>query len=404
MTNLEERNLEVINQELAAAKLPLGKVFSAVTTGVADLPASLCGATGTNRALADVCQLAANNDLQAVQAWLAEYIEQKQTLRAYTKEAERLLLWCWLEVGKPLSSLTRQDFTLYQQFLADPQPASRWQGNSRAPRHSKDWRPFQKGLSPASQQQTFRVLKGLFNYLHQASYLAGNPLALMKTTNPRHNAQQVRQRHLDQDTWQALIDFVQQLTSDEPQEQAEIERWRLLLAFLYLLAPRVHEVAQAKVQDFFKKSSGWWWAVEGKGKKYAEIPVNPALIKVIKNYRKFMGLPPSLAPEDASPLVLNLAGTQGISANMVYRSMKKLTDLASQELAASQPEIAQRLAKTSTHWFRHTSITHQADAGVELRFLARNARHANLATTRIYMHEDDEAWQEEAKKQTWQGW
>lgn len=403
-------------QEVAAAELPLGKIFAALEKGLS-LPEELSGTEGRNRSVIGVCQIEANDDLQAIQAWLAEYAEQKQTLRAYKKEAERLLLWCWLEIGKPLSSLTRQDFNLYQKFLANPQPAERWIGQQRVPRHSPQWRPFQQGLNPASQQHSLRVLKGLFNYLHQAGYLAGNPLALIKTSNLRKDAQQVRQRHLDQETWQALVDYTHGLTDklarvDQDEELSakdltqlrEIERWRLLLAFLYLLAPRVSEVAQTQVKDFFYQRGHWWWAVEGKGQKYAELPVNPALIEAIQRYRKFMQLEPltpRLASTDTSPLVLNLAGTDGISANMIYRTIKKLTNQASGALAETQPEVAACLAKASTHWFRHTSITHQADAGIDLRFLARNARHANLATTRIYLHEEDVLWQEQNAKHQW---
>lgn len=367
------------------------------------LPDELNGRFGENRPPAtQICQIAANTDLEAVQSWLMEYQEQPQTFRAYRKEAERLLLWCWLELGKPFSSLNRQDLASYQEFLADPQPASRWCANGRTPRHSEEWRPFQGGLSVTSQQHALRVLKGLFQYLHSAGYLAGNPLALLRKREVRQDSRNVRERHLDLETWDALVDYLQHQQTENLQRQRQIERWRLLLAFLYLLAPRVHEVAQAKMNDFFQRRGDWWWAVEGKGKKYAEIPVNEALINALKRYREFLNLPALPDNEDFSPVIRNLAGNKGISANMIYRTMKDLTDEASRAFEVSNPEIAQRLAKTSTHWFRHTSITHQADAGVELRFLARNARHSSLATTRIYLHEEDEIWQAQNKKQDWQ--
>ncbi|NLW03862.1 MAG: site-specific integrase [Pseudomonadaceae bacterium] len=367
------------------------------------LPDELNGRFGENRPPAtQICQIAANTDLEAVQSWLLEYQEQPQTFRAYRKEAERLLLWCWLEAGKPLSSLNRQDLAIYQTFLADPQPASRWCGHGRMPRHSENWRPFQGGLSKSSQQHALRVLKGLFQYLHAAGYLAGNPLALMRQREVRHDSRNVRERYLNQESWAALVGYLQQQETQDEQRQKQLERWRLLLAFLYLLAPRVHEVAGAKMNDFFQRRGDWWWAVEGKGKKYTEIPVNQALMDALKNYREFLGLTALPDSNDKSPVVRNLAGNKGISPNMIYRTIKDLTDEASQALAVSNPEASQLLAKTSTHWFRHTSITHQADAGVELRYLARNARHSSLATTRIYLHEEDEAWQAENKKQDWQ--
>ncbi|SFX50659.1 tyrosine-type recombinase/integrase [Marinospirillum alkaliphilum] len=370
---------------------------------IGELPDELSGRFGENRPPAtQICQIDAANDLEAVQSWLLEYQLQPQTFRTYRKEAERLLLWCWLEQGKAFSSLNRQDLAAYQAFLADPQPAVRWCGHGRAPRHSAEWRPFQGRLSQASQQHALRILKGLFQYLHAAGYLAGNPLALVRQKDNRQDGRRVRERHLDQETWDALVDYLQHQQADDPKRLKQLERWRLLLAFLYLLAPRVHEVAQARMNDFFQRRGHWWWAVEGKGKKYAEIPVSEALIAALKRYRSFLQLEPLPDPEDFSPLIRDLSGQRGISANMIYRTMKDLTDEASRAFATSNPEIARRLEKTSTHWFRHTSITHQADAGVELRFLARNARHASLSTTRIYLHEEDQAWQEQNSKQDWQ--
>ena len=379
---------------LSAAPQPLERITN--------LPDELSGRYGENRPPAtQICQIDAHSDLEAIQSWLMEYQEQPQTFRTYRKEAERLLLWCWLEQGKAFSSLNRQDLYDYQRFLADPQPTARWCGHGRAPRHSPDWRPFQGPLSQTSQQHALRVLKGLFHYLHSAGYLAGNPLQLMRQKAPRQDARKVRERHLDQETWDALIDYIQHQTADSDTRAKQLERWRVLLAFLYLLAPRVHEVANARMNDFFQKRGHWWWSVQGKGGKYAEIPVSEACIASINRYRNHLGLSPLPATEDASPLIRDLKGSKGISANMIYRTMKDLTQEASLALSVSAPEMASRLEKTSTHWFRHTSITHQANAGVELRYLARNARHASLATTRIYLHEEDEAWQAQNQKQSW---
>jgi len=48
------------------------------------LPDELDGRAGGNRAGPDVvCQLAAGNDLEAVQAWLAEFHDSPQTLRIW---------------------------------------------------------------------------------------------------------------------------------------------------------------------------------------------------------------------------------------------------------------------------------------------------------------------------------
>lgn len=92
----------------------------------------LNGEFGTNRASDFVTkQISANNDLQAIESWIAEFEKSPQTLRAYRREAERLLLWTLIEKQKPLSSLTRDDLCDYQHFLADPQPNDRWCGSRK---------------------------------------------------------------------------------------------------------------------------------------------------------------------------------------------------------------------------------------------------------------------------------
>jgi hypothetical protein len=54
------------------------------------LPADLDGSQGTNRAPSGRAQIAADNDVDAIKAWLARYVDTKTTLDNYRKEAERL--------------------------------------------------------------------------------------------------------------------------------------------------------------------------------------------------------------------------------------------------------------------------------------------------------------------------
>lgn len=81
---------------------------------------ALDGRDGTNRARGANRQVTADTDLEAVRLWLAEYASSPHTLRSYRKEVVRLLVWATRTLGKPLSSLTREDFLLYKRFLAAP--------------------------------------------------------------------------------------------------------------------------------------------------------------------------------------------------------------------------------------------------------------------------------------------
>lgn len=55
-------------------------------------------------------------------------------------------------------------------------------------------------------------------------------------------------------------------------------------------------------------------------------------------------------------------------------------------------DFAIKLKQASTHWLRHTSITHQTDAGIELRYIKRSARHKSVETTMLYQHAEEDVW------------
>jgi len=112
------------------------------------LPSEFDGSAGRFRASLVSCALNAQNDYEAVSAWLERH-EGAATQRAYRKEAERLLLWAIVERGKPMSSLAAEDATAYRGFLKRPTPHMRWVGPSRS-RSSPEWRPFAGGLSARS--------------------------------------------------------------------------------------------------------------------------------------------------------------------------------------------------------------------------------------------------------------
>ena len=366
-----------------------------------DTPSNLTGETGSNRAPNFITkQIAAINDLQAIEAWVAEFENSPQTQRAYRKEAERLLLWSLIEKQKPLSSLTRDDLRCYQAFLAKPEPVTRWCG-ARKPRNHCDWRPFEGGLSPASQAHAITVINALFSYLVEAGYLAGNPLGLMRRKiQQRALTQQfhVMERFLEQEVWQIVVDYIATLPKETPREIAVYERLTFLFHLLYLLAPRVSEVANAKMADIQQHRGKWWWYVTGKGQKLQRIPLNAAMLNALIRYRQFYGLLPLPQHDEIGALFMSINGHRSVSNNMIYRLVKKVFLGCANSIENTRPDIAHKLQRASTHWLRHTAITHQADAGIELRYIKRSARHENVQTTLLYQHAEDDLWHEAMNK------
>ena len=80
------------------------------------------------------------------------------------------------------------------------------------------------------------------------------------------------ERFLEQALWQSVVDYIEALPKTTPREQKEYERIRYLFHVLYLLGPRVSEVAAATMQSLKYIRGKWWWQVLGKGQKTQLIP------------------------------------------------------------------------------------------------------------------------------------
>ncbi|MGM0984605.1 MAG: tyrosine-type recombinase/integrase [Pseudomonadota bacterium] len=341
--------------------------------------------------------IAAGSDAEAVTQWLAEYRASPRTRRAYRREAQRLLLWLG-EQGRGLDALRREDLEAFEAFLADPRPAERWIGPVR-PRHDPRWRPFRGPLSPASRRQSLVILQGMFAWLVEAGWVRHNPFRLMRDKRRRlDNRQGGVERYLERPLWDWLWEWLSRPAEEGAsfRYRYELTRRRLIFGFAYLLAPRISEMSAARMNDFQRREGRWWWHVVGKGDKMARIPVPPDMMALLGEWRSTLGLAPEPSPNDASPLLRTLDGQRGLGDNRLYRLIRDGFGEAAEALEreageATQAEVG-RLRQATPHWLRHTALTHQAQAGVELRYLAATARHSRLDTTARYLHAEDEEW------------
>ncbi len=343
-------------------------------------------------------RIAAQTDAQAVTAWLAEYRDSPQTWRAYRKEAERLMLWMQPE-GLALAELRRNDLDRFDAFLADPQPVGEWIGPTR-PRQHPQWRPFRHALSASSRRQSLVILQGLFSWLNEAGWVNHNPFRLMRGQRRRlDNRQATVERYLERPLWEWLWQRIS-TAPEVPVTARGIAVWhrrRVLFGFAYLLAPRISEMAEARMNDFEYREGGWWWRVIGKGGKAARVPVPSDMMRLLGEWREHLGLPYTPQPDDASPVLRSLNGQRGLGDNQLYRLIKEEFAVAAQALETDEqnrlPGGVALLRQASPHWLRHTAITHQAQAGIELRYLAKTARHSRIDTTARYLHSEAEEWQ-----------
>ncbi|MBY0545205.1 MAG: site-specific integrase [Gammaproteobacteria bacterium] len=359
-------------------------------------PELLNGSEGSNRAPLKTCQIKCDNDLAAIHAWLNEYQTTPSTYRIYQKEAERLLLWCLYQHQKPLSSLDRDDFEAYVNFLSNPQPYSRWcgkKGGKGKLRGSADWRPFFGALTPKSIHHALTILTSLMSYLVEVGYLLQNPLKLMRRVKKQvshfeERKLDVQARILEPDEWQVFIQTLENLPETTQKEKAERERLRLIVYMLFYLGLRVNELTTHTWSAFRQIEGLWWFVVKGKGGKVAKVPVHDKLWKLILRCRMSEGMPPVPAADEHTPIITSLENNKALGNRQINNLLKILGVAASQQFG-DNPMEGNKLKKVSAHWLRHQSATMQSRAGISELHIQENLRHGNSDTTRLYIHQYD---------------
>ena len=355
----------------------------------------------------------AADDSELIALWLRRPNLSPRTVRNGRKEAERFLLWLRAR-GQVLVDVAYEDLLAYAAFLADPQPAGVWVRAERYPRSDVRWRPFCGPLSTASQLQALTVLKGLFSWARAAQYLPTNPAALLGAV--RLVAEDVVSRFLPPAAIALMLLAADQVAivhtppghtrrrvtayvdpAGAPSTPAAVlrrARARFIVLAFYLTAVRLSELAGADMRSVRSDDDGAWWLhVMGKGRRRGKVPVPAALLDELMAYRQAHGLSPLPAPIDTLPLVLTSRGplrraSDKAVAAVVKDVMRRAILLAT---ARGDAELAHRLSQASTHWLRHTALTHQLDNGVDLKTVQLNGRHAHISTTGRYLHKEDAA-------------
>lgn len=358
----------------------------------------LDGSNGHNRAIGNRPQIAANTDADAIKVWLARYHDTKTTFDSYRKEAERLLLWSVLELGKPLSSLSHEDFLVYQRFLADPQPAERWIMTQRkVARGDPKWRPFAGPLSPTSQRQAIVILNGMFSWLVNAGYLAGNPLSLSR--NRQRKAKPRVTRFLDEDLWKEVKLTIESMPRESNREREHYHRVRWLFSLLYITGLRISEVTQNSMSGFFSRKdksseSRWWLEITGKGDKMRIVPATNELMLELSRYRREMGLSLNPIEGETTPLLLPIGGKQrAMTRSALHLILKQIFNSTANRLQKRGADFITQVARleaASAHWMRHTAGSNMTSGDMDIRHVRDNLGHESISTTNNYLHSEDD--------------
>ena len=335
----------------------------------------------------------ADNDAEAISAFLQEYKESPETLRSYAKEVERLLLWCIYVAKINISSLRRTHLQTYQTFLKNPEPTEIWCGPSVS-RLTKDgafnpnWRAFTKGLGGASINKSLTILDSFFNYLVQANYLIGNPLAVDRRRKKRQDrTANIIDRYLEKDEINATLTALNELPADNETQSFQAIRARYIILLLFYTGLRIAESANHTMGDFKQRKDRWFLRVIGKGKKLREIPIPDVLLDALADFRKMIGLH-SAQPtfQETTPLIPMKNMTDAISTRRIDQILKWAFNCGAETFELNAPHKASKLRAASAHWLRHSYVTYLLEAGASLKVAQENAGHADVSTTMHYTH------------------
>jgi len=335
----------------------------------------------------------AKNDAQAIAAFLNEYKDSPETIRSYSKEIERLLLWC-VHIGKiNIASLRRHHLLEYHAFLKKPIPKAAWCGPS-VPRTKKDgtwnsqWRPFVKGLSENSIHTALNIIDSFLNYLVQVNYLTGNPMTSDRLRKRKNKAKpRIVDRYLEWDEIDAVLLALEQQPTHNETQQFQCIRARYILLLLFYTGLRISEAANHRMGNCLQREENWFLRITGKGKKIREIPIPDALLQALSDFRRAVGLS-SLEPKfrERTPLIPMQNLKQPISPRRISQILQWAFELGAQRIETDAPRKASKLRKASAHWLRHSYVTYLLESGAPLKVVQENAGHSDVGTTMHYRH------------------
>lgn len=363
------------------------------------LRASLSGVDGVNRA-PTFAYIHARNDLDAVRAYLYQYRDQPKTLRSYTKEVERFLMWTVCVRGKALSAVLADDCEAYKDFLEAPLPAF---VGPRVARSSSRWRPFASSeMSAETQKYAVRALRAAFAWLVDVRYLAGNPWKVVKdpVIIERESDLQLK-RALPASLWNRLRTFIDAQCLPPAATYWRIVRVALLLSGdsglrrEELTVCRRDGMAPTTFSD--DDAPVWQLKVLGKRRRERVVPVSPAAVDALRAHWHDRGLDfdaaaegPLISPLFVPPTPLATKKHDGAQAEPYSPDgMNKMVRWAMKRLIAGMPDLTaaemKQLAATSPHAFRHTFGTQAAAEDVPIDVLQKILGHRSLQTTTIYV-------------------
>ena len=224
------------------------------------------------------------------------------------------------------------------------------------------------GISAKSQARILSGVRSFYRYLVLDGYLDVDPTELLESPHlPQHLPEYLSTEEVD-----ALENSID-LTSNEG------HRNRAIIEVFFSCGLRVSELTNLKLSDLFLSQG--FIRVNGKGGKQRLVPISERAIHELELWfddRRQM----EIKPGEEDYVFLNRRGHH-LTRTMILIMVKR------------QAEAAGIKKTISPHTLRHSFATALLKGGADLRIIQELLGHADLGTTELYTHMDDESLRQE---------
>ena len=224
-----------------------------------------------------------------------------------------------------------------------------------------------RGLKPSTIKRKVAAIRGFFDWLEALKLISDNPAKRQLLRRVRRVSRQdspivILTAHQAS----VLLDVASDMG------EASVRNVTLIETMLHCLLRR-SEAAAMNFEDV--KPLGRHWILElpdtkGGSDQYVKIPSH--VVDRINDHSEHYGI-------TTGPLWLSLSNNsrgRRLSAHAIYSIVKKVSEIAG-------------LSNIGAHTLRHTGCTLAIEAGASLQQVQTHARHNNIETTMVYIHQRD---------------
>jgi integrase/recombinase XerD len=231
------------------------------------------------------------------------------------------------------------------------------------------------GFRPATLSRYVSSLRGYCEYLREAGHLEEDPCRAVRIPK----AQRYKPHALSHAEIQALYGWVEgRVRSGGPEGGKSPRRDAALLELLYGLGLRISEAITLPLDSVrFEEDVV---LVQGKGNKQRIVPLGAKVRATLRDYADTERA--AAAQPQTATVIVNSRGTP-LSRMGAWKIVRRLCADAGLLGGEGAGEI-------SPHTFRHTFATHLIEAGADLRAVQELLGHADISTTQIYTHLDQD--------------